>query len=162
LLVIGAAWATPAQAATKPASLRLLYSSDWLGPTQIFAVDPALKKPLGQLTFQHLPPCTAGLYPITCGFIDPVPAPDGRHILFRSNGLDQSALWVANANGTDAHVIVPNLPFADPGPGHLTVSWSADSHRIRYGNQALRIDGSSAPCCSGSWRRRLREYLGYD
>jgi hypothetical protein len=161
LLLIGvAAWPSATSAATS--RFRLLYSSDWLGPTQIFAVDPAHEKPLGEVTFRHLPPCSAGRYPITCGFIDPVPAPDGRHIVFRINGLDQSALWVANANGTDPHVIVPNLPFADPGPGHLTVSWSADSRRIRYGDQALRIDGSTARCCSGSWRRSRREYQGYD
>jgi hypothetical protein len=69
---------------------------------------------------------------------------------------------VANANGTNAHVLVSNLPFADPGPGHLGVAWSADSRRIRYGDQALRIDGSSAQCCRGSWRRNPHEYQAYD
>jgi hypothetical protein len=162
LLLAATALAHDGLAASARSPLRLLYSSDWLGPTQIFAVDPAHKKPLGQVTFQHLPPCSAGLYPITCGLIDPIPAPDGRHILFRSNGVDQSALWVANADGTNAHVIVPNLPFADPGPGHASVAWWANSRRIRYGDTAFRIDGSSASCCRGAWQRSEREFQGYD
>jgi hypothetical protein len=62
----------------------------------------------------------------------------------------------------NAHVIVPNLPFADPGAGQLSVAWSADSRRIRYGDQALRIDGARAPCCHGSWQRTEREHQGYD
>jgi hypothetical protein len=161
-LVLAAAATSPAAALGETARTAVLYASDWLGPTQIFAVDATQKKPLGQVTFQHLPPCSAGQYPITCGFIDPLPSPDGRHLLFRSNGVNQSALWVANGDGSNSHVIVSNLPFADPGPGHLTVAWSKDSRRIRYGDKALHIDGSSAPCCTGRWQLTQRDYHGYD
>src|SRR5438445_11323307 len=48
--ILLAAWpAPPVRAAHAPA--RILYASDWNGPTQIFAADLSGRVPLGQLTF---------------------------------------------------------------------------------------------------------------
>src|SRR4029453_8122547 len=81
---------------------RLLYSSDLRGPAQLFAADPAGRQPLAQVTFGRLPSCFPSAYPVTCGFIDPVPAPDGRHFAYRTYGVVDNELWVADANGAHA------------------------------------------------------------
>jgi hypothetical protein len=58
---------------------RILYSSDWSGTNEIYSVDPSGRLPTGQLTFGLAPACGTGA---PCGFSDPQPSPDGRHILY--------------------------------------------------------------------------------
>lgn len=48
---------------------RILYASDWEGPTQIFSVDPTGRRPLGQVTVDHAPARID--VPYACGFTAP-------------------------------------------------------------------------------------------
>jgi Tol biopolymer transport system component len=167
LLCIACAFsATDALAAPPRGATRILYASDWIGTTQIFAVDPTHRKPLAQITFERPERCSAWLYPITCGFYDPIPSHDGRHIAFRSTGT-QSELWIADADGRNAHIVATNL-LGDPGVPYA--AWSPDSRRLAYaaddGYHLVRADGSTAVGNAGNlyarWRLRQRELLvGY-
>ncbi|HEX6664361.1 MAG TPA: hypothetical protein VF025_11855 [Gaiellaceae bacterium] len=165
LLVLIVALSGPPTAVAGPGAARILYSSDWSGQTQIFAVDPFGRRPLAQLTFQRVPPCNPGSWAITCGLIDPLPAPDGRHIAYRSSGIGSTTLWVADADGRNAHIVATDLAFTDPVPGLPAAVWSLDSRRLRYtgadGTHVVRIDGSSVPNARGPWQKSRRTLRGY-
>src|SRR6185503_21035234 len=76
VVVASAALASPLPAERNAdAKTRILYSGDWTGRSQIFAVDPAGRAPLGQVTFGRT---TGDCGPIACGFFAPTPSPDGR------------------------------------------------------------------------------------
>src|SRR6187455_1833915 len=66
----------------------LLYASDWLGPTRLFAADPSGKRPLGQVTFHRLRPYACGSA-WACGIDDPTASPDGRSVAY----VDSGDLW---------------------------------------------------------------------
>src|SRR5947209_2102673 len=50
VVVVPVAGARPARRASA-SGLRILYASDWAGPTEIFAADPTGRAPLRQVTF---------------------------------------------------------------------------------------------------------------
>ena len=78
--------ATGANPKPKPPALsapRIVYSSDWSGTSEIYAVDPSGRLPTGQLTFGRPPSCTGQVFVLACGFADPVPSPDGRWLLYQ-------------------------------------------------------------------------------
>src|SRR5438128_8753929 len=54
-------------------SFRLLYASDWSGTSQIYAVDPAT----GRRGPAHVRPRAGVRACESCGYIDPIPSPDG-------------------------------------------------------------------------------------
>jgi Tol biopolymer transport system component len=111
--------ATPAP---KGPGLAILYASSWDGSPELFAADPAGKRPVGQVTF------APGL-----GSSDPrsvpeaLPSPDGRKLVYcdRSCG-EASRLWLANADGSDARELVAVECCAG------SVTWSPDSRRFAY------------------------------
>jgi hypothetical protein len=106
--------ATPA---LKGPGLAILYTSSWDGSPEIFAADPAGKRPVEQVTFASGP-----------GATDPLPSPDGRKLLFRycdkSCGVS-SALWLAAADGSGARIITSDCCA-------WAVAWSPDSRRFAY------------------------------
>src|SRR2546428_6714455 len=104
-LVLLAAWLVPAAHAAR-APLRILYASDWNGPTQIFALDPTGRAPLAQITFDRPEPCH---WTAACGFTDPLPSPDGRRLAFHSGGAFSGGrtLWLARADRTRAPPLRP-------------------------------------------------------
>src|SRR2546428_5087594 len=119
-LVLLAAWLVPAAHAAR-APLRILYASDWNGPTQIFALDPTGRAPLAQITFDRPEPCH---WTAACGFTDPLPSPDGRRLAFHSGGAFSGGrtLWLARANGTGAQPL-----------GHAdAAAWAPDSQRLAW------------------------------
>jgi Tol biopolymer transport system component len=117
-LVILAASLALTPAAHAAASTRVLYASDWSGHMEIYAVDPSGKAPVGQLTFGVEGKCGPFL---PCGFIDPVPSPDGRMVVYGDTGDD--SLWVARADGSAARLLTAH---------GSAPAWSPDSRRIAY------------------------------
>ena len=80
---------------------RILYTSDWAGTRQIYAIDPSAKEQVGQVTFGRAPACG----PSVCAYGDPVPSPDGSRVLFYEyGGCDGKpmSLDVAGAAGLGA------------------------------------------------------------
>jgi hypothetical protein len=99
-----AVWLAPAAHAA--ATTRIVYASGWSGAMELYAVDPSTRVRLGQITTGAEPFCAPTALP--CGFLDPIPSPDGRRILFRgatwglgSYRMGSSSLWVARANGAN-------------------------------------------------------------
>jgi hypothetical protein len=105
--------ATPAP---KAPGVAILYTSSWDGPSEIFAADPAGRRPVGQVTFAP-----------ELGSPDPLPSPDGRKLLYcdRSCG-EASTLWLANADGSGVREII-TIECCIEG-----VAWSPDSRRFAY------------------------------
>jgi hypothetical protein len=128
LLIAVLAAASPAAA---NAASRIYYASDWSGSMEIYAVDPARRAPPAEITFGLPVACTQLLIP--CGFRDPQPSPDGRHLLYR--GTDGS-LWLARADGQAPRMLQSSGQRAD---------WSRDSRRVAYpaadGVHVVRADG---------------------
>ncbi len=126
----GAAASSSASAA-HAAAPRLLYTGDWSGSREIYAVDPAHTGSIAQITFGHEPSCD----PLAdaCGFADVVPSPDGRHVAFQTEGLcDRGSffasggyLYVARADGRARHQIARLN-------GCAAVAWAPDSRRLAY------------------------------
>lgn len=112
--------------------LVLLYASDWLGPTRLFAVDPSGSRPPGQVTFHRLKPVLCGSA-WACGTDDPRPSPDGRMVAYRDSG----DLWVARADGSRRS----RLHGGSSAAGFVgAYAWSPDSRRIAYSvSRELRI-----------------------
>jgi hypothetical protein len=141
------------------AATRILYASDWPGPTQIFALDPAGRLPTGQLTFERVAMCGATSLP--CGFADPLPSPDGRYVAYREVG-EPGALWLADADGRNARRISDETLDASFGPGasipqRTYAVWSPNSRELAYRTSATGphfihvVDGRRSP--SGRWLR---------
>ena len=117
----------------------ILYASDWTGHMEIYAFDPARQRTVGQLSFGTDTACPEGLLP--GGFIDPVPSPDGRHLLYGCANRTPPAFWVARADGRSRRRL------ADPALRSVyDAAWSPDSKRIVYsaadGLHVVRSDGS--------------------
>ena len=102
----------------------LLYASDWLGPTRLFAADPSGRRPLGQVTFHRLKAFACGSA-WACGTDDPTPSPDGRMVAY----LDAGDLWVARADGSRRFRVYGGS-FSGGFVG--AYAWSPDSRRIAY------------------------------
>jgi len=74
----------------------------------------------------------------------PTFSPDGTRIAYADDNSDvDHSVWVMNADGSDAHQIVP-----DPGAGHVTgLAWSPAGDRIAYANESATYtfapDGSN-------------------
>jgi hypothetical protein len=159
-----ALWLAPAAAAA--VHTRLLYASDWTGPTQIFSVDPSARSALRQVTFTRPDRCSIFLYPVTCGFFETVPSPDGMHIAYRSTGA-ASELWIAGGDGRNARLVAPNLGLFDPGSAYA--AWSPDSRRLAYrakdGFHLVRANGSAVGGDAAGtfrlWSARLRKLRAY-
>ncbi len=140
LFVLAFVFAASGPAARSPAnsgSFRLLYAGDWSGTSQIYAVDPATGR-RGQLTFGRAPACVPAN---PCGYIDPIPSPDGRRLLFGDQAIQgprRSSLFVARADGSDRRRLA--------GFGTAFGTWSRDSRRVAYGaSDGIRVangDGS--------------------
>jgi WD40-like Beta Propeller Repeat len=120
---------------------RLVYSSTWPGTSQIYALDPATKKP-AQLTFGVPEFCKER--PPSCGFVRPTPSPDGRHVAFFASQFCKVRLFVAMANGTNRRRVAGSDRCVFPGG----VVWSADSRRVAYSFEdsiyVARADGSGS------------------
>ena len=101
---------------------RILYASDWLGPTEILAADPSGRAPVGQVTFER--PAAPCFWAAACGFTKPLPSPDGRWLAYRSGGVEwvPATLWLASGDGTGARAI----GTADDA------AWAPDSRRLAY------------------------------
>jgi Tol biopolymer transport system component len=117
VVAVAAAWLAPAAHAAP----RIVYASDWNGPTQIFLSDPSGRAPVRQVTFARPAPCR---WAAACGFTRPRPSPDGRWLAYWTGGanFEPSSLWLARANGTNAR---PLGVAAD-------ATWSPDSRRFAY------------------------------
>jgi WD40-like Beta Propeller Repeat len=128
-LVLGASGTSDGRAAAA-SRLRILYASDWVGPTQIFAADPSGRAPPGQLTFAR--PDAGQMFPSSsgsctwvaaCGYTAPLPSPDGRRLAYWSGGsVLPRTLWLAGADGSGARAI------AKAGEA----AWAPDSRRLAY------------------------------
>lgn len=149
-----AVWLAPAaHAAQAP---WILYTSDWSGALQVYAVDPSGHGRPGQLTVaqscHRAPPCS---------FFDPLPSPDGRHVLFWSNlsltggAGPHAGLYVARADGSDRR-LVGDFPCCGG------VVWAPDSSRFAYGTSVVSAEGKrvreftilgSEPSWSPDWRQ---------
>jgi WD40-like Beta Propeller Repeat len=111
---------------------RILYSSDWSGTTEIYAVDPSGRKPVAQLTFGRPFDCGDAMPSLSCGFTQPQPSPDGRQLLFRGvirvPRADNfaSSLWLAGPDGSAPRLLA--------SVGVQGAAWSPDSRRIAYLN----------------------------
>jgi Tol biopolymer transport system component len=144
--------------------LRILYSSDWSGTREIYAVDPSGRSPVAQLTFGRPAGCTRDL---NCGFSEPEPSPDGRHLLLWDwveggyRGLAQG-LFVASPDGR-ARRLIRRFTLADLRVFSLDAVWAPDSHGFAYagpdgvhvvqadGVHNVRVDGTSAGDSAVAW-----------
>jgi WD40-like Beta Propeller Repeat len=140
-------------AARSAADLRrptILYVSDWSGTSQIYAVDSVSGRHR-QLTFGPAPVCRPE---VPCGFVDPIPSPDGRHLLFSDQVLEGKAasLFVARADGRERRQLGQTKPYAGP-----YAAWSPDSRRIVF----VGTDGVHVVDADGRGDRRV-DHSRYD
>jgi len=131
-----------------PISPRILYSSDWSGTGQIYAVDPSRRGATGQLTFGRAPACLTGSPP--CGFAAATPSPNGRRVLFWDYETlvgGGRTLFVSRADGR------ARLRLGPLG-SHREAVWAPDSRRIAYtgtgGIHVVNADGSADRLVSGT------------
>jgi hypothetical protein len=112
-----------APAAHAGVGTRIFYVSNWSGHEQVYAVDPAGRASLGQVT----PPDARN------DLFEPQPSPDGRHVLYRSHSADslgpsnppQSSVWLAQTDGRAQELVPP--------PASMTAAaWSPDSRLLAY------------------------------
>jgi hypothetical protein len=133
---------------------RLVYSSNWSGSSQIYALDPATRKP-AQLTFGVPGFCKER--PASCGFVHPTPSPDGRRVAFFASQSCRVRLYVAMADGANRRLVASSERCALP----LAVEWSANSRRLVYSlgdsTYVAKADGSGsrlfAAGSSPAWSR---------
>ncbi len=145
VLTIGVLSTATGSRAASHAQLRVLYAGDWTGSMQIFAADPSGHAPLAQLTFARVAEsCHA---PTACGFMRPLPSPDGRRLAYWTTAasIQQQTLWLAGADGTGARAISPAFDAA----------WSPDSRRLAYSG----LDGIHVLTMSGGDRVVDRQHV---
>jgi Tol biopolymer transport system component len=127
---------------------RLVYSSDWSGSGQIYALDPSRGGAPAQLTF-GLP---VGCEPLVrfCGYGNATPSPDGRWIAYTeaSYGCGRRvSLFVAKADGSGRRTLYTG------GACSVPYVWSPDSTRLAYVVHetiaVVRLDGSIIRRISG-------------
>jgi Tol biopolymer transport system component len=118
---------------------RLLYTSQWSGHSQAYAIDPVTRR-LAQVTAVRVADCERRAF--VCGVSLVAPSPNGRSLLYKVASTTP-AVYVANANG--------DRPRRLPVPwsaGYVPAdAWSPDSSAIAYtdsgGVYVVRRDGSS-------------------
>ncbi|MGE5691583.1 MAG: TolB family protein [Pseudomonadota bacterium] len=129
--------------AADPGAPWIVYSSDWSGPSQLYAVAPASPGARRQLTTAR-EPADCRYAPTACGYTDPVASPDGRRVLYRTVGFrfapdgrrGGAALWLARTNGSARHRL-PGLVdtyFGDVVLRSLA-SWTRDGARVAYSDR---------------------------
>ena len=132
-----------------PAATRILYSSDWSGSGQIYAVDPAKPGAVGQVTFGRPSVCPEGA---PCGYDNPIPSPDRTRLLF-TDYVEQGPmywnLYVARADGRSPRRLA-QLPR--DGWGVPFAAWSPDSRRVAYRGE----DGIHVVRANGAGDSRVR------
>lgn len=114
---------------------RILITSNVSGPTQIYAVDPAGKAKVGQLTFDPARTCDSAE---ACGVDDPLPSPDGRHLLYRTHynvyrdgaAYPSDALWVTRWDGAASRRVWPHGDDEVARVG--SVAWAPDSRKFAF------------------------------
>ena len=119
----------------------LLYTSDWSGTRQVYAVRSAAARPtLAQLTTGRPARCTGGN---PCGFHRVVPSPDGRRLLvwdYVTQGRWEWTLYLAAADGTARRRVGVSDDLFH------TAAWSPDSKRFAYvtrkGVHVVRANGT--------------------
>jgi Tol biopolymer transport system component len=136
LVSVGQAHAAPGQA-------RLLYASDWSGPTRTYGIAPLRRQPVAQLTPGRPPAC--GL--AACGYGNAAPSPDGRYLLFADWSSCESAaqpasIFLARADGTHRRRLARTARASCFSV--LEAAWSPDSRRIAYSvDGEVRIVGTN-------------------
>ena len=144
LVPAGAVAHSPGASARKPpvrGMPRILYSSDWGGPWEIYAVDPSGKLRTGQITFGTGQITSAPSW----GFGDPIPSPDGSRLLFSDGGCGRTrqSLFIARADGSRRQLLAQSLGVCGDS---IAAVWSPDSTRVAYAVDGLvrlvRADGS--------------------
>jgi WD40 repeat protein len=148
---------------------RIVYSSGWSGSSEIYAVDPSGRLPTAQLTFGPAPACRTGGPP--CGFTDPGPSPDGRHLLLwdlgglGNGGLCSVDLFLAAPDGSRRRQITRFSRCEGFSVADREASWASDSGRFAYtgpdgihvanadGSHDRRIAGSQAGDGAPRWSR---------
>lgn len=126
LAFLFAASGPAARSPASPSPVRLLYASDWSGSSEIYAVDPVTGHRRGQLTFGPAPACVPTN---PCGYMSPVPSPDGRRLVFGDLAIEgprRPSLFVAHADGSDRRRLARVAPY------FATPVWSPDSRRIAF------------------------------
>jgi Tol biopolymer transport system component len=117
---------THAPSAPKARPPRILYASDWSGSSEIYAVDPASGR-RGQLTFGRAPACVPAN---PCGYVRPIPSPDGRRIVFGDHSIEgplPGSLFVARADGRGRRRFAQGVDLF-----YSDAVWSRDARRIAY------------------------------
>lgn len=104
---------------------RLVYASNWAGPSQIYSVDAAGRR--AQLTFGVPESCL--VRPTSCGYSDPTASPDGRRVaFFESHSYCDARLYVAEASGDNRRLVARTTAC-----GSLpAVVWAPKSRRFAY------------------------------
>jgi len=127
LLLAGLGAGSGSHAAPSAPPSRILYSSDWAGPAQIYAADPSRRQVTGQLTFGPAPACSRRPG-VSCGFAAPEPSPDGRRVLLSDYhyGARSATLFVARADGRRRLTLARDVPIP------VEAAWSPDSQRVAY------------------------------
>jgi hypothetical protein len=110
-----------APVAAHAASARILYAGDWAGAMQIFLADPTGKASTRQVTFARPDgPCFCAA---ACGYMGPLPSPDGRRLAYWSGGfIPPLMLWFARGDGGAVRRVSPASDAA----------WAPDSTRLAY------------------------------
>jgi WD40-like Beta Propeller Repeat len=138
LLFAFAFFPSEAGAAAARGPSRILFSSDWLGPTQIFAVDPSRRAPIGQVTFDRpppLPPRYSGWdVPWAPGFGHPALSPNGKRLAYTDPWGER--VWIANADGTSPRLsarptwFAPSITARNVRSPNRRMYATADQHGI--------------------------------
>ena len=113
-----ALWLAPAA----HAATRVLYTSDWSGHPEVYAVGPSQQHPFTQITHFH-GACPEPPYYLPVALH---PSPDGRYLALNCG----AGLWLMRINGRDARELAP----AGGARGWPSVfsRWSRDSRLLGY------------------------------